>query len=94
MSRGGEIATPASAAWLDTAAEGIEQQAAIAALHHRLAQAREPRCPIAKVIGLPAALGHAAGPEESFGDVPIARFLEAAVERAQGEQQAITSSGG
>ena len=76
------------------AAEGIEQQPAIAALHHRLTQAREPRRPIAKVIGFPAALGHAAGPEESLGDVPIARLLEAAVERAQGEDQAITSSGG
>ena len=88
MSLGGEIATHWSGAWLDTAAEGIEQQAAIAALHHRLTQAREPHGPIAKVVGLPAALGHAAGPEESLGDVPIARFLEPAIERAQRERSA------
>ena len=31
--------------------------------------------------------------ETLFGDVPIARLLDAAVERAQGERQAITSSG-
>ena len=94
MSRGGEIATPASAARLDPAAEGIEQQAAIAALHHRVAEAREPHGPIAKIVGFPAALGHAAGAEESLGDVAVARLLEPAIERAQGEDQAVASSGG
>ena len=94
MSLGGEIATPPNVARSGPSAEGIEQQAAIAALHHRVAQACQPHGPIAKIVGFPAALRHAAGAEESLGDVPIARFLKAAVERSQGEDQTITSSGG
>jgi hypothetical protein len=38
MSQGGEIATPYRTAALGPAAEGIEQQAAITALHHCVAQ--------------------------------------------------------
>ncbi len=93
MSRGGEIATPVDCG-LDSAAEGIEQQAAVAALHHGMAQAHEPHCAIAKVVGFPAALGNAAGPKEGFGDVAIARLLEPPVKRAQRERQTIAPGGG
>ena len=93
MSRGGEIATPVDCG-LDSAAEGIEQQAAIAALHHGMAQAHEPHRAIAKVVGFPAALGHAAGPEEGFGDVAVARLLEPPIERAQRKRQAVAPGGG
>jgi hypothetical protein len=93
MSLGGEIATPVECGALSPAAEGIEQQAAIAALHHRLAQARQSHGPIAKVVGFPAALRHATAAEERFGDVPVARIFEARVERAQRENQAVASAG-
>ena len=93
MSLGGEIATPIESCALSPAAEGIEQQAAIAALHHRLAQARQSHGPIAKVVGFPAALRHATAAEERFGDVPVARIFEARVERAQCENQAVASAG-
>ena len=93
MSRGGEIATPVDCD-LDSAAEGIEQQAAIAALHHGVAQAHEPHRAIAQVMGFPAALGHAVGAEKGFGDVAMACLLEPPVKRAQRERQAIAPGGG
>src|SRR6185312_16782584 len=88
MSLGGEIATPPNVARSGPSAEGIEKQAAIAALHHRVAQARQPHGPIAKIVGFPAALRYAAGAEESLGDVTVARLLEPAIERSQCEHQA------
>src|SRR5215831_8740716 len=56
--------------WLVRFGRGtIEQQAAVAALHHGIAEAHEPHCAIAKVMGFPAALGRAAGAEEGFAPV-------------------------
>ena len=93
MSRGREIATPVDCS-SHSAPERMEQQAAIAALHHGVAKAHEPHGAIAKVVGFPAALGHAAGPEEGFGDVPIARLVEPRVERAQRKRQTVAPGGG
>lgn len=89
MSLGGEIATPPNAAWSGPAAERIEQQATVAALHHRMAQARQPHGPIAKVVGFPAAFRHAATSEESLGNLSVACFLEPTVECAQRENKPI-----
>jgi hypothetical protein len=72
----------------------MEKQAAIAAQHHRMAQANQPYGPIADVMGFPAAIGHTGGPEEGLRDVAIARLLEPAIKRAQGEGQTIASGGG
>ena len=90
---GGTIATRAGWGGLYTAAEGVEQQPTIAALHHAVPQAREPYGSIAKVVGFPATLRQAAGTEEGLGDVAIARLLNASVERAQREHQAFTPGG-
>lgn len=93
MSRGAEIATPVVVA-LDSATERIEQQAAVAALHQREAQARETHGTIAKVIGFPAAVRYLSAAEEGLGDLPIACLLDPAVERAQRQDQALSSGGG
>jgi len=94
MSLGDPIATAAAWGGLYTATEGVEQQATIAALHHAVPQAREPYGSIAKVVGFPATLRQAAGTEEGLGDVAIARLLNASVERAQCEHQALTPGRG
>jgi hypothetical protein len=79
---------------LGPAAEGIEQQAAITALHHRVAEARQPYGAVAKIMSLPAALGNAAGSKKNLGDVPVARVVGSAIERPQREHEAIASGGG
>ena len=91
MSQDSEIAPLLNAAGLGAAAEGIEQQTAVPALHQHEAEADEPHGPIAKVMGLPAAVRHAAAAEEGFGDVAIAGVFEPAVERAQRQDQALAA---
>ena len=52
----------------------------------------EPHGPIAQIVRFPAALGHAAGAEQSVGDLAVARRLKPAVERAQGERRAVRAA--
>jgi len=73
----------------DAAAERIEQQAAIAALHHRHPQPYETRGTVAEVMGLPAALGQAGGAEEGRGDLAVARLREPPIEGAQCQHQSV-----
>ena len=75
----------------DAAAERIEQQAAIPALHHRNPQPYETRGTVAQVMGLPAALGHAGGTKEGSGNLAIARLSEPPIEGAQCQHQAVAS---
>ena len=75
----------------DAAAERMEQQAAITALHHRHPQAYETRGAVAEVMGLPAALGHAGSAEEDPGNFAIARLGKPSIEGAQRQHQALAS---
>ena len=86
--------SPPSNAALGPAAEGIKQQAAITALHHRVTQAREANGAIAEIMGFPTALRHAAGAKKSLGDVAVARVVDPAIEGAQSKHKAVTSGGG
>ena len=73
----------------DAAAERIEQQAAIPALHHRHPQPYETRSTVAEVMGLPAALGHAGATEKGPGNFAIARLRKPPIEGAQRQHQAV-----
>ena len=57
------------------AAMGVEQQVAIAALHHADAEADETDRAAAQIMRLPAVLGHFIGAEQSAGDLAVARMV-------------------
>jgi hypothetical protein len=72
----------------------MEQQAAIAALRHGLSEPHEPDRAITQVVGLPAAVGHAASSEQRFSDLPVTRLLAPPVKRSQREREAVAPGGG
>ena len=73
----------------DAASVGIMEQSSVAALHHRIAEAREAHRAVAEVVGFPAALRNARSAEKSCGNLAIAGLVESRVEGADREHQTI-----
>ncbi len=69
----------------------MEQQTPIAALHHAETEADEADRAVAQIMAFPAALGHASGAEQGFGDLAVGRVFLASVERAQGEDEPVSA---